>query len=83
MKAMATSLLACTMALLAMSEFQAEDCDESVAESMRTELLQSTAVLANTHTHTHVHTHTGKASPAGWRQELHPVHHTSFLPPCS
>jgi len=59
MKAMATSLLACAMALLAMSEFQAEDCDESVAESMRTELLQSTAVLANTHTrvHTHARTH--------------------------
>jgi len=49
---MAASLLVCAVALLAMSEVQAEDCDELVAESMRTELLQSTAVLAKTHTHT-------------------------------
>jgi len=58
---MAASLLVCAVALLAMSEVQAEDCDELVAESMRTELLQSTAVLAKTHTH--------NVSPAGWREK--------------
>ena len=62
------------MALLAMSEVQAEDCEDSVAESMRTELLQSTAVLAK-----YAHTQ-GESS---WMErESHPVHHTSFLPPC-
>jgi len=59
---MAVSLLVCAMALLAMSEVRAEDCEDSVAESMRTELLQSTAVLAK-------YAHTHKGSPAGWREK--------------
>jgi len=70
---MAASLLVCAVALLAMSEVQAEDCDELVAESMRTELLQSTAVLAKTHT---------QRESSWMERESNPVHHTSFLPPC-
>ena len=74
---MAASLLVCAMALLAMSEVRAEDCEDSVAESMRTELLlQSTAVLAK-----YAHTHT-QGESSWMERESHPVHHTSFLPPC-
>jgi len=79
MKAMAASLLACTMALLAMSEFQAEDCDESVAEAMRTELLQSTAVLANTQTHAHTRTHARRVQLDGDKSSTQSITPVFFL----
>lgn len=92
MRLFLTALL--PLALLVKSDLEVEDCDSSVTNSMRTELLQSSAVLSIIDTHTHTRTNTdghkqershshADVQPAGKRSALNKPLYWLHVPKCN